>query len=100
MKELLMYLGPPCSGKSSAAILAGVPRFSVRHWFEPKRNLMNLPKLGTFLDNETVFAAVREFMEKNDEAPVVIFDGFPADKSQFEWVLQEYEHTRKIVIKY
>lgn len=77
MKALTILCGPPCSGKSTLALGMDAPRFSVRHWFEPMRGRISLPPVGTLLDDERVFAAVRTFLRAHETAAHIVFDGFP-----------------------
>lgn len=100
MKTLFLWLGPPCGGKSTAALQTGIARFSVRHWFEPKRNALLLPTQGVFLDNAAVFQAVLDFCREHAAESQLLFDGFPANAEQFSWVLQTFGADWEIHIRY
>ena len=100
MKKAVIYLGPPLSGKSTMAIASGIPRFSVRKWFEPKRRELALPPVGTMLNDEIVFAAAEAFLEENCEAEAIALDGFPATPAQLDWVAEQLGKAYRLEFKY
>lgn len=100
MKALTILCGPPCSGKSTLALGMDAPRFSVRHWFEPMRGRISLPPVGTLLDDERVFAAVRTFLRAHETAAHIVFDGFPGNTAQLEWVMSELPQAYDISFLY
>ena len=100
MKIAYVFLGPPLSGKSTKSIELGIPRFSVRHWFEPYRSSGVLPPIGTFLPDEIVIQAVKLFIQQNYNAPQIVFDGFPGNNTQFAWLKNELKGIYNIQIVY
>ena len=100
MRKAIFYLGPPLSGKSTDSIAAQIPRFSVRQWFEARRNVMELPEVGTFLSNEIVSDAVETFLREYEEADLVAFDGYPANAEQFQWIRERIGRTHTFEIRY
>lgn len=100
MGKVLFYLGPPLSGKSTRSIAVGIPRFSVRHWFEVRRTRMDLPPVGTFLPDETVAEAVETFLREHDEAEAIAFDGYPASERQLQWIWERIGDARTFEIRY
>ena len=100
MRKAIFYLGPPLSGKSTYSIAAQIPRFSVRQWFEARRNVMELPEVGTFLSNEIVSDAVETFLREYEEADLVAFDGYPANAEQFQWIRERIGRTHTFEIRY
>lgn len=100
MKTAYVFLGPPLSGKSTKSLELKIPRFSVRHWFEPMRKLGRLPPIGTFLPDEEVYRAVKLFLKQNQSASEIVFDGFPGSKKQFIWLHNELKDKYTIKIVY
>jgi len=100
MKKAVFYLGPPLSGKSTLAMATGAPRFSVRHWFEPRRAEWGLPPSGTLLPDEMVERAVEEFLTCHKDAHMVIFDGFPSTPSQLLWIRVRLAGERELELRY
>lgn len=100
MKKATIYLGPPLSGKSTLSMASGALRFSVRRWFEPQRQALALPPVGTMLDDETVFAAVAAFLEENSGAAEIALDGFPATPAQLDWVVNHLGRAYRLEFRY
>ena len=86
MKKALVFQGPPLGGKSTTAIEMGVPRFSVRHFFEKRRDELKLPPAGTFLKDEMVEEAADLFIKENANEELIVFDGFPGNAHQLKWL--------------
>lgn len=100
MKKAYLFLGSPLSGKSTKSISLNIPRFSVRHWFEPKRTKGDLPPVGTFLPDNIVFEAAEEFIAQNKESDEIAFDGFPGNAKQFLWLQKLLSGKYIIEIQY
>lgn len=100
MKTARFYLGPPCGGKSTQSLRAGLPRFSVRHWFEPLRKTGTLPPVGMLLNDALVFQAVEHFLSKWSTSEQVLFDGFPATAEQLDWIERRLQGERQMEFQY
>lgn len=100
MNKAIICLGPPLSGKSTEAIKLGIPRFSVRHFFEKRRKELSLPPVGTFLSDEIVINEVDRFIRNNEVANELVFDGFPGNSVQAEWLINRLDNEYEVDLRY